>query len=458
MPQPISLADLQTETCDLTNITPTTCTSYFAQFALDDPTENDMTMGNGPHPLHSTAAGHMISNSTHWDPPIHSTMVESQSKAQVHTGGGPLVNGVIPQVSLPLVGGLSRIHPHPASSTSSLSNGTSRSTVADSGMAASGDFNFNMTALQNSNKVAGGGESGIAMSSYEPATKTGEKRSQGIGHGVAGEDRVTATKFAFNTDDKNGAPHHVHVAAVQERRKGFLQGDERERDFSSSQKHVHFHHSQFDSGLVFSPDQNLEPSEGAVPIYDRLRQLSHMTTTAAVNKFPSSEQLRPSHLQAHHDRTPSRHSNLASFQPGVKVPMSPATLHHIGGAPGLINNGAGGSHYPTFSSRLTSRCTGLSSGTVLPSRLKVSLTSVPSSGLRSPTYSSLVPPHNHGNIENYTNALSGDMFKVGGASKTTPTSRFSGKGVKSNLSGMTDDIIRKKESLKARLKFSSKSL
>ena len=54
IPQPLSLADLQTETYDLTSITAaTTCTSYFTQLVTED---GDSNVLHERHPLHSTVA------------------------------------------------------------------------------------------------------------------------------------------------------------------------------------------------------------------------------------------------------------------------------------------------------------------------------------------------------------------------------------------------------------------
>ena len=491
IPQPLSLADLQTETYELTSITPTTCTSDFAQFGLDDPTENATSAENAePHPLHSTAAGHMTMMSsvpTHWNPPIHSTMmVDSHCKVQ---GSNHLTTKPIPQVSLPLVGGLSRIQSHSHSTANGAIESQSHSAiVADSGVAASGEFNFTNTAAAmalHSNTNAG--ESGIAMSGSDPALKMAEakERVQNVVEGRAkvggnlSRDVPLASKLCSRPDGKNGPTLMANREANFES-KGYVQQHTNEKRGEGSEdklrRAVAHCHSEVDSGLVFSPEHNLleripeeQPAvlQHTVPTSERAK--IHPLSPSMGSGLISSEQHK---FHVYHQKTPSRHSNLQPST-GFVVPMSPATFHHHhhhvggGGAPGLINNGLG-SHYPAFSSRLTSKCTGLPSGAVLPSRLKLSSTNAITAGLKSPSYmySSFVPHHNNYRGKENGAPLSSlgsqDVFGVGGASKTTPTSRYSGKGTlkslsgKSNMSNQMDEVIRKKEIVKARLQFSSK--
>ena len=482
IPQPLSLADLRTETYELTSITPTTCTSDFAQFGLDDPTENA-----GPHPLHSLTAGHMTMMSSipaHWNPPIHSTMVDSHYKIQ---GSDHLTTKPIPQVSLPLVGGLSRIQSHSHSTANGTSENRSQSgVIADSGVAASGEFNFNnttaaMTALHSNMKAE---ESGIAISGGDPVLKVVEAEERvHVGQDIVGGgakiggislgNAPLASKLHSRPDCKTGRELMANREANFERKYGIRLTSEKIGGGSEDKlrRAVTHCHSEVDSGLVFSPEHNfLEHIPEGQPA-------AHQHTSERMKFHPLSPSPRvgSGYLseQQHkfHQETPSRHSNL---QPsvGFLVPMSPAAHHHHhniggGGAPGLINNGLGG-HYPAFSSRLTSKCAGISSGAVLPSRLKLSSTNAMTAGLKSPSYmySSFVPHHNNcrgkENGAPLSSINSQDVFGVGGASKTTPTSRYSGKGTlkslsdKSNLSSQMDEVIRKKEAVKARLQFTSK--
>ena len=500
IPQPVSLADLGTETYELTSITPTTCTSDFAQFGLDDPTENATRAENDrPHPLHSTAAGHMTMMSSipaHWNPPIHSTMMVDSHCCKVQGSNNLSTNKPIPQVSLPLVGGLSRIQSHSHSTANSTNDSRLQpAIVGDSGVAASGEFNFNNTAAATMASMAlhGGsskvGESGIAVSGSDPVLKVAktEERGQNLVGGGGGakvdgnlsRDALLASKL--RPDGING-PALMAIREGNFESKGGTKGKRGAESREDKLKRAAAHcHSEVDSGLVFSPEHNLlehipeeQPAvlfhdQRTVPMSERTK--FHPLSPSMSNEFASDK------FNVRHQNTPSRHSNLQPST-GFVVPMSPASYHHHhhhhgmkgGGAPGMINNGLGGSHYPAFSSsRLTSKCTGLSSGAVLPSRIKLSSANAITAGLKSPSYmySSYVPHHtNYRGKENgapLSSLGSPDVFGVGGASsKTTPTSRYSSKGAlkslsgKSNLSDEMDEVIRKKEIVKAHLQFTSK--
>ena len=508
IPQPLSLADLQTETYELTSITPTTCTSEFAQFGLDDPTENaTRAESDRPHPLHSMAAGHMTTMSSvpaHWNPPIHSTMmVDSHCKVQ---GSNHLTTSCkpIPQVSLPLVGGLSRIQSHSHSTAAGTNDTCSRSQsaiVADSGVAASGEFNFNSTAAAmmamalHSNTKAG--ESGIATSGSDPelALKMAEAKEEDGRHlaeggradvgGRLSRDDPLASKLCSRPDGKNRPTLMANREANFERTGGKQLTNEKrggEDGEDKLRRAVAQCHSEVDSGLVFSPEHNfLEhiPEERpamlfqqhAVPASERAN--FHPFSPSVGSGFSSELHQQQPNFHVYHQKTPSHLSNLQPSSTGFAVPMNPATYHCTkgsGGAPGLINNG----HYPAFSSRLTSKRAGISSGaSVLPSRLKLSSTNSITAGLKSPSYmySSFVPHHSNYRGKENSAPLSGssslgsqEVYGVGGAtSKTTPTSRYSSsKGTLKSLSGkldlshQMDEVIWKKEIVKARLQFSSK--
>jgi hypothetical protein len=367
-------------------------------------------------------------------------------------------------------------------------------------VAASGEFNFNNTAaattsmamaLHGSNAKAG--ESGIAVSGSDPVlnikvAKTEERGQTLVGGGakVGGDlsrDALLASKLCSSRPDGKNGPTLMAIREGNFESKGGTIG---KGGTEKLRRGVTRCHSEVDSGLVFSPEHNLLehiPEEHPAMLFDQCtvptseRTRFHPLSPSMGDGFASSEQQHKFHV--YHQNTPSRHSNL---QPSAEfmVPMSPVTYHHHhhdntkrGGAPGMINNGLGGSHYPAFSSsRLTSKCTGghgLSSGAVLPSRIKLSSTNAITAGLKSPSYmySSYVPHHtNYRGKENggpLSSLASQDVFGVGRASsKTTPTSRYSGKGTlkslsgKSNLSDQMDEVIRKKEIVKARLQFSSK--
>jgi hypothetical protein len=117
--QPLCLADLCTQTSDLTGVTSTTCTGYFNELCLEDSdtVATSSTNGNRPYPLHSTAqVTHFGSTElTNW----HETPVPFSTR-----------NGNLTQIS-----GASQIH------VSVSGTGGTRCSGVDSGVGVSAELN-----------------------------------------------------------------------------------------------------------------------------------------------------------------------------------------------------------------------------------------------------------------------------------------------------------------------------
>lgn len=86
-PMPLSLADLRTQTSDLTSVTSTACTGYFNAMCLEDDSERDITGMDSNirlHPLHSTAAHLGPTHFSNWlQTPVHFAKSESQADSGV---------------------------------------------------------------------------------------------------------------------------------------------------------------------------------------------------------------------------------------------------------------------------------------------------------------------------------------------------------------------------------------
>ena len=345
LPQPLSLADLQTETYedDLTSVTGvTTCTSYLTQLTTDT---TDSHMVNERQPLHSTVA---IPNSM-WNP---LTSLEPHQ-------GAPLMDDNA-RYRLPSITEISRI------------NAPSMN-VTDSGVAASSYFN----------QPTGG--------SLTQLTHSG-------GIGV-----LNSTNIAPTANQENEKPRENQQMGCDSRK---------------SDCHVVGHQSgglrtEVDSGLVASPDPEQGEGEFRVTGQAAPRQPLDMLSTSP-GKFHSSIPPRTTATI-----TPSRYSGINLYRNRLGVPLA-VTQKSIFG-----NN-------RTFLR-----------GNVLPSQLKLA------SGLPFP-------------FPNTSPSLSGRTRSCHTPSRQTGSSNWLGrsltgqKGV-SHSPIFPDEVIKKKETLKARLQFYSKT-
>ena len=105
LPQSLCLEDLRSETYEFTDVTSTTCTSYFTNLGLHDneevqPCDDSDYLFFTPHPIHATAGGTAaISMQPPWQPPAHSTMM--QQPPSRHDWGDRGGRGVVGQSILP---------------------------------------------------------------------------------------------------------------------------------------------------------------------------------------------------------------------------------------------------------------------------------------------------------------------------------------------------------------------
>lgn len=142
--QPLCLADLCTQTSDLTSVTATTCTGYFNELCLEDSERELMGTSSGtelnrPHPLHSTAhVAHLGSTQlTNW----HETPVPFS------TGNG---NQTRPRIS-----GASGIH---------VSVSSNQYSGLDSGVGGSAELNHPTSVLLSDNQGSGSHSSDVDTS------------------------------------------------------------------------------------------------------------------------------------------------------------------------------------------------------------------------------------------------------------------------------------------------------
>ena len=123
---PLSLADLCTQSCDLTSMASTACTGYFNAMCLED-SDRDVTGAwsgeNRPHPLHSTAAnlGHTHHLSNWQQTPVRFAPVTTEDSSPQQ------------QCRVPIPG-------------SGMGMGQSRSLVMDSGVGGSAEMSSSVDA------------------------------------------------------------------------------------------------------------------------------------------------------------------------------------------------------------------------------------------------------------------------------------------------------------------------
>ena len=121
VPQPISLADLQTCEEELTSVTGvTTCTSYFTQLATED------SHSDRPQPLHSTVAVQNSNPLFHPTDPLRKTgHLRLPSIREISRINEPSIMGVTPSSDSGVAGSMDINQPHVASLSASREPGTS---------------------------------------------------------------------------------------------------------------------------------------------------------------------------------------------------------------------------------------------------------------------------------------------------------------------------------------------
>ena len=331
LPQPLTMADLQTFEDDLTSVTGvTTCTSYFNQLATDD---GDSHTTNERQPLHSTVA---IPNSA-WNPSI--ATVEPQVGAAY--------------LRLPSIREISRI------------NAPSMS-VTDSGVAASSDFN-------------------------QP---TGGSLTQLTNIGGAGR----------------GALHSInHVAPTDLEHEKLPENKQMEKVPSEIEKGQIGHRSRLgdgcvDSGLVASPDQVRESDGGP-------REMGGVSTA----RQPLNEHFTP--------RGNRLHSNLPTHSTSI-TPSRYSTIRNRLGVPLAFTQKSVFANNRAFLR-----------GNILPSHLKLT-PALPLSSPGLPSHRVSSTPTRHTGSSNWFGGL---LTAQNGL--TSPI--------------FPEEVVRKKEALKARLQFCS---
>ena len=348
LPQPLSIADLQTENDDdLTSITGiTTCTSYFTQLATEDGDSN--AASERQQPLHSTVA---VPNSV-WNPSIIA--------AEPHWGAHLAEDNTAGCHRLPSIREISRIN-------------TPSMNATDSGVAASSYFN-QPTGGSLAQLTSSGGVGG-ALNSTKPLSADLEYRKRA-------ENERTEHKRSENSDN--------------------LQRHQR----PGSQSRLLS--SEVDSGLATSPDQNAAPA-GLRPEGTRgATDVGPLKWRPPLTKPPTPVSTLHSHPPRSSSVTPTRYSTIQFYRNHLGVPLA------VTQKSGFYSNRA------------------LLRSDVLPSQLKFSPFSFP----RSP---GSLTPNRHTSCSNW----------FGGGGSVTGQAGFSSPG-------FPDEVLRKKETLKAKLQFCSK--
>ena len=397
--QPLSLADLKTETYDFTSITATTCSSYFTQMGLDEDRENRQ-------PFHSTA-----SSSHHpFHPPAHSTMVTSRH-----------VPTTIP-FSLPPVIVMSHSQ-YPSSS------------CTDSGVAASAEFNVtNLTSNSQMQSLQASGEE-LSKQDCIPSESPSDSSSSYAHSSSYGHQEAKAKDRKQSTPMLLKSQLHTHSVSKQPDLSTIEEGElqmetavlEPNAECSDAELHAP---SQMDSGLAFSPE--VEAESIAETQTDRLalpRDLAKYTPSPIKLKLHSQKYaaLLEGHYgaKATHNTigslhsTPSRHSTITTSL----VPC--------------------GSHFTHNQGKFTSKS--IFQSTVLPSRLKLYPT------LSLPLTFSL--PGSVLSGANSTTPTGGGIITSNNS--TTPSRHFR-LGSTHKLASFAEEVLRKKQTFKSRLQFNSK--
>ena len=401
--QPLSLNDLNTETYDFTNITATTCTSYFTQIGLEE----------SRHPLHSTATN------SRWQAPIHSTMVDVQRQ--------------LGAASLPTVQGVSQI--------------PSSTWAADSGVAASAEFN----ATSAQSLTSSSNELGITKSSSNPFMLQASKEEELQTQPQPNKSSKTAASQTQNgaqdykPREKRPNPWMLSTAHPKSKHPDLptIQEGQTQTDIPAKNKGMENNiPCESDSGLVASPDEMYSrqttdshrprtsvPTSAYAPTGGSLTSASPHPTGLKLQAFPHTTRL-------HYDSTAY----------GGSTPTSPILQY----TPSRYNTA-----YPLKSGLVPHQMkfSTVFPNSILPSRPKLSTTPIPS------LPSTLPQPEN--SVYSFGVGGGGSLSSV----YHTPPSRYSGLrgrgsslGDRTSFAGFTRDVLRKKASLKSRLQFSSESV
>ena len=416
--RPLCLADLCTQTYDLTGVTSTACTGYFNMMCLDEDLERD-TMGtnsNRLHPLHSTAA-HLGSTcfSNLQQTPVHSTMTNSQNRDQ-------------PQQQ---IGSISQIH------IPTFGTGNSQISGGDSGVCGSTEIYSNERLSTSRNQTGTGLKCPMATSlvpqSATNCTPTLRGGDSSVSAPVHSWRHVDHLKHSMLSTIHEGVPSPLNQQTSSE---------------SITSPHLEkeeMQESVVDSGLVFASNDNQSvwtPNNGHHDVG---------TPTNTANNGVLATVMKDST----HYYTPSRISS---------VPQSTVTTT----ISNVITTGTHGT--PDNSSKLS----------FLPTHLKMGFLSKQMASLPSlyshatPTLWSCATRHRHATPTSLPSSvprsyLSSPARRVNHGSNsahTTPHRYSSGLkriGVLSKNEGGTnlspifgDELLKKKETIKSRLQFKSK--
>ena len=397
--QPLSLSDLKTETYDFTNITATTCTSYFTQIGLEE----------SRHPLHSTATH------SRWQAPVHSTMVDLQRQ--------------LGAASLPTVQGVSQI--------------PSSTWAADSGVAASAEFN----ATSAQSLTGSSNELGITKSSSNPFMLQASKEELQAQSKPDKSSETAASQTQNGTQDyksREKQPNSWMLSTAHPKSKHpdlpTIQEGQTQTDVPAKNNGTE-NNSKSDSGLVASPDEMYSrqttdphrpgtsvPTSAYAPMAGSLTSASPHPTGLKLQVFPHTTRL-------HYDSTAYGGSGPTSpilqYTPSrynTAYPLKSGLVPHQMKFPTVFPNG------------------------ILPSRPKLSTTPIPS-------LPSTLPQPEHSVYSFGVGGGSGlsSVYHTPPSRYSGLRGRGSSLGDGTSFAGFTREVLRKKASLKSRLQFSSES-
>ena len=517
MAQPLSLADLHTDTYtyDLTNVTSTAC---YTAMDLGEPDFDDNTASDSrQHPLHSTAA---FMAPSIWHPPIQSILADSQSHTRLNSLTQQQQYSVISDASQIKMNMLSQqnqgsgVHIPYGRNWSHIQAPVSTSigqSGIDSGVAVA--FSETHGASGMYSKFASGmvdSESGLSASSSKcdlPSLQPGK----GDG-GADSNDRKALTEDDMdirNTRTNDESYSCVHLSPFHNN-PTLMRVDSKHQMLSTIKEGDENRVGPFSSGVTFGVagaetnvrsekrrlHAQLERDSGLFS--PEVRDCERLTDANFHHKAPGTTQLNGIHTISSQILTPpSRHCNLPSG-PTTSKSANVEPHHNIYTNPQhftYAHSTATASGTVAASSNTGSKFTakrGITPTSVLPSRLKLASGTLhlsSDSPTRSQTYSPMstnVTPHTTnvsggascghglGAFGNTRTSSGSEVWQSSPSFHRTPPSRYSsslgslklmssesnscGSSRKTGLTGFPGDVLRKKETLKARLQFSSKLL